>query len=298
MVTVAGTVHPLTKRATDMGAVNSEMQLDSMTLNIALSAAQQAELDALLAAQQNPKSPQYHQWLTQEEYGARFGLTDSDLSKVTGWLTAQGFTVNRVSKSRNAIFFSGQVFQVETAFHTQIHYFQYEGKQHIANATELRVPAALGSVLLNVRGLNNFRPKPLTKIRVEPQYTLDTTDHFLTPGDWATIYDVTPIYNAGYDGTGAHVGVVGQTYVPQADIDNFRSASGLSATKLTLYCISSVDCTDTAGISTTGDLGEADLDIEWAGGIAKNATVDYIYASAADADPGSLRRAAVCGADL
>ena len=79
---------------------------------------------------------------------------------------------------------------------------------------------------------------------------------------------------------------MGQTYVPQADIDNFRSASGLSATKLTPYCISSADCTDTAGISTTGDLGEADLDIEWAGGIAKNATVDYIYASAADATLG------------
>ena len=89
MVTVAGTVHPLTKRATELGAVNSEMQLDSMTLNIGLSAAQQTELDALLAAQQNPKSPQYHQWLTQEEYGARFGLTDSDLSKVTGWLAAR-----------------------------------------------------------------------------------------------------------------------------------------------------------------------------------------------------------------
>ena len=106
MVTVAGTVHPLTKRATDLGAVNSEMQLDSMTLNIGLSAAQQTELDALLAAQQDPKSPQYHQWLTQEEYGARFGMTDSDLSKVTGWLQSQGFTVKSVAPSRNLITFS------------------------------------------------------------------------------------------------------------------------------------------------------------------------------------------------
>jgi hypothetical protein len=282
MVTVTGTVHPLTKRATDLGAVNSEMQLDSMTLNIALSAAQQTELDALLAAQQNPKSPQYHQWLTQEEYGARFGLTDSDLNKVTGWLTAQGFTVKSVSASRNAITFGGKAWQVESAFHTQLHQYKLDGQMHFANASELKVPAGLASVLLNVRGLNNFRPKPLTKIKVEPQYTLDPTDHFLTPGDWATIYDVTAIYNAGYDGTGAHVGVMGQTYVPQADIDHFRSASGLSATKLTPYCISTANCTGAAGTSTTGDLGEADLDIEWAGGIAKNATVDYIYASAAD----------------
>ena len=200
MVTVAGTVHPLTRRATDLGAVNSEMQLDSMTLNIGLSAAQQTELNALLAAQQDPKSPQYHQWLTQEEYGARFGLTDSDLSKVTGWLTSQGFTVNGVSKSRNAISFSGKAWQVESAFHTQLHQYKLNGEMHFANATEMQVPAGLASVLLNVRGLNNFRLKPLT-IRASRPYTVDTTEgmtNFLTPGDWATIYDVTPIYNAGY----------------------------------------------------------------------------------------------------
>jgi len=48
--------------------------------------AEQKELDALVEAQQNPKSAQYHQWLTQEEFGARFGLTEADLSQVTGWL--------------------------------------------------------------------------------------------------------------------------------------------------------------------------------------------------------------------
>ena len=137
MVTVAGTVHPLTKRATDLGAVNSEMQLDSMTVNFGLSAAQRTELDALLAAQQDPKSPQYHQWLTQEEYGARFGMTDSDLSKVTGWLTSQGLTVKRVSKSRNAIYFGGKAWQVESAFHTQLHQYKLNGETHFANATEL-----------------------------------------------------------------------------------------------------------------------------------------------------------------
>ena len=133
-----------------------------------LSAAQQTELDALLAAQQNPKSPQYHQWLTQEEYGARFGLTDSDLSKVTGWLTAQGFTVKNGSRSRAMrSTFSGKAWQVESAFHTQLHQYKLNGEMHFANATELRVPAGIASVLLNVRGLNNFRPKPLTQKRVE-----------------------------------------------------------------------------------------------------------------------------------
>ncbi len=301
VVPVPGTVHPLTRRATDLGQVSSAMEMGSLTLNIALSAAQQAELDALLAAQQDPKSPQYHQWLTQEEYGARFGLTDADLNAVTQWLTLQGFTVKGVAQSRNAIYFGGKAWQVESAFHTQLHQYKLNDEMHFANATEIRVPAALGSVLLNVRGLNNFRLKPQVQKRPVPRYTIDTgngLENFLTPADWATTYDVKAIYDAGYTGAGTYVGVVGQTYAPPSDITNFRSASGLSAASLPglnscpasnsaslcYVCIDSTvaNCTGASAISTAGDLGEADLDIEWAGGIAKNATVVYVYAPYSD----------------
>ena len=293
MVTVKGMVHPLTKRATDLGAVNPEMQMESLTLNTSMGAAEQTDLDALLAAQQDPKSPQYHQWLTQEEFGARFGLTEADLNAVTGWLAAQGFTVKGVSKSRNAIYFGGKARQVESAFHTQLHQYKLNGETHFANATELQFPAGIAGVVLNVRGLNDFRLKPKVQRGVAPDYTVDTTNgivNFLSPEDWATIYDVNLIYSqscgaVACDGTGMYVGVVGQTYVYPADITNFRGAAGLGAAKVTYACIDPVTahCTGTAAISTAGDLGEADLDIEWAGGIAKNATVVYVYAPYSDA---------------
>jgi len=285
IVKMAGMVHPLTQRASDMGAVDSEMQMDAVTLNIGLTAAQQTELKGLLDAQQDPNSSLYHQWLTQEQYGARFGLTDEDLNKVTSWLNAQGLKVKSVANSRNAITFGGKAWQVESAFHTQLHKYALDGETHFANATDLRVPAGLGSVLLTVRGLDNFRPKAkVQKLTPTPQFTTHSGTHFITPGDWVKIYDMAPIYNAGYTGTGMHVGVVGQTYVPQDDIDHFRSAAGLSTTKLNYHCISSADCTDAAGTSTDGDLMESDLDIELAGSIAKNATVDFIYASHSDAN--------------
>lgn len=299
MVTVKGTVHPLAKQATDLGAVNSQIKLESLTLNTNLSAAQQQDLDALLAAQQNPKSSLYHHWLTQEQFGARFGLTDADLKAVTNWLTAQGFTVTSVSKSRNSIHFSGQVWQVESAFHTQMHRMQLNGREHVANVTELQLPAGLASVFLNMRGLDNFRPKPRAQKRQEPAYSVTdgtTWSNFLSPADWATIYDVTPIYSqscggSACDGTGMHVGVVGQTNVYKSDITNFRTAAGLSTTitYLNTKCIdpTTAHCTSASSYSTAGDLGEADLDIEWSGGIAKNATVDYIYAPYEDACPNS-----------
>jgi hypothetical protein len=286
MVELPGTVHPQTHHATDMGAVDSSLPLDFLTLNIAPSAAQEQEIAALQAALQNPKSPQYHRWLNQSEYGALFGLTDADLGQVTSWLESQGFTVKNVSASRNAISFSGKVWQVESAFRTQLHQYKLGGETHFANATALSLPAQFLGVVLNVSGLDDFRPKPnVRRQAVTPDFTVSSSAHYLSPADWATIYDVNTIYNAGFDGTGIHVGIVGQTYAPQADIANFRTATGMSAAQLTYYCISTANCTDTAGI-TSGDLAEADLDIEWAGGIAKNATVDYIYASGADQSQG------------
>jgi len=288
-VRLAGSVHPLTRRATDLGEVDSGMELGSLTLNISLSATEQTELNALLAAQQDANSPQYHQWLTQEEYGARFGLTEGDLAQATRWLELQGFTVKGVSTSRNAIYFGGTAWQVESAFHTDLHRYQLNGESHFANATELQIPAGLAGVLLNVRGLNDFRLKPQFRQRSVPGYTVDTTngvENFLTPADWATIYNVNAIYNDGYTGTGTYVGVAGQTYAPESDITNFRNASGLGSTNLIYECISSANCTNATGTSTGGDLREADLDIEWSGGIAKNATVVFVYAAYDDPNLG------------
>ena len=283
VVTVAGTVHPLTRQASDLGEANRNMRLESMTLSIAPSVAEKAELDALVEAQQNPKSARYHQWLTQEEFGARFGLTEADLSEVTGWLETQGFTVKSVAPSRNLITFSGTVAQAELAFRTQIHQYRIGTDTRISNATEIALPLGLANVVAGVGGLSGFRPKPQAVVkRPGPQFTSQFSgNHFLAPGDWATIYNVTSIYNAGYTGTGMHVGIAGQTYFPQEDIADFRAAAGLSATKLNMVCISAADCTDLAGESV-GDVGEADLDVEWSGGIAQNATVDFVYAAADD----------------
>ena len=285
VVTISGTVHPLTRQASDLGEANPGMRLESMTLNTAPSVAEKAELDALLEAQQNPKSAQYHQWLTPEEFGERFGLTEADLSQVTGWLETQGFTVKSVAPSRNLITFSGTVAQAERAFHTQIHQYRIGVDTRISNATEIAIPQGLANVVAGVGGLSGFRPKPRAAVkRLDPQFTSQFSgNHFLAPGDWATIYNVTPIYTAGYTGTGMHVGIAGQTYFPQEDIDDFRAAAGLSATKLNMVCISTADCTDVAGESV-GDIGEADLDVEWSGGIAQDATVDFVYAAADDPD--------------
>ena len=292
MVTMKGTAHPAASRFADVGSVNPQLTITGLSLHALPSAAQQKELQALLDAQQDPTSPLFHKWLTPAEFGARYGLSDNDLAALKDWLATQGFSVISVSPSRTTIRFSGTVSQIESAFHTQLHRFQTGNEEHFANTTDIQLPASIAAVSPQIRGLNNFRPKPHVK-RAKPAYTAGTNAGvvtYLTPGDWATIYNVSPIYNQtcgsnACDGTGMHVAVVGQTYVNTTDMTSFRTASGLSAPKINYVCIypsvaspNSSTCTSSAAISTQGDLGEADLDIQWAGGIAKNATVDYVYA--------------------
>ena len=122
-----GQIHHMAQARFDQGAVDPNMPMEYLLLMVQPSAAQQADLDRLLADQQNPSSPLYHQWLTPEAYGDRFGLTSSDLSKVVGWLASEGFAVNQNARGRNWIAFSGRAGQVSKSLHTEIHRFQVGG---------------------------------------------------------------------------------------------------------------------------------------------------------------------------
>jgi hypothetical protein len=279
---LSGTVHPLARPQYDQGPVASSMQLQGMTLNFNRSAAQQASLSALLTAQQNPSSSSYHQWLTAAQFGEQFGMSQQDLDQVTAWLQSQGFTVNNVAESRTSIRFSGTAGMAEQAFHTQIHKYIVNGQTHFANATQISLPSAFASTVSRVAGLHDFKPQPRlvrpnsTKTdSAQPHFTSGISgDHYLAPGDFAVIYDVNPLYSAGYTGSGQTVGIMGQTDIVMADITDFRSAAGLPANNPTVFLIpGSAD----PGIGdASGDINEADLDLEWSGGVAKNASIVFV----------------------
>jgi Pro-kumamolisin, activation domain/Bacterial Ig-like domain (group 3) len=277
-----GTVHPLARAEYDQGPVAASMQLQGMTMTFKPSAAQQASLDALLKAQQTPSSSSYHQWLTQAQFADQFGMSPGDLDKVTQWLQSQGFTVDKVADSRNAIRFSGSVTAAEQAFHTQIHKYVVNGESHFANATEVSLPSAFAGTVSHIAGLADFKPKPRyvrpaagQTTGAHPQYTDGVAGgHYLAPGDFAVIYDVNPLYTAGSTGTGQTIGIMGQTDIVMADITDFRAAAGLPVNNPTVFLIpGSAD----PGIGdASGDISEADLDLEWAGGVAKNAAVVFV----------------------
>ena len=272
---VVSAPHPLARAEFDQGRVEGSMRIDRAAMVFKLAPAQQTALEKLLAEQQNPHSPNYRKWLTPEQYAARFGMSDADLAKVSAWLKSQGLTVNGYSRARTRVFFSGTAAQVESTFHTEFHRYLVDGETSLANATEISVPEALSGVVLGFRGFENFRPRPRARVAVRPNFTSHQSgNHFVAPGDFATIYNLTPLYNAGLDGTGVKIAVVGQTQINVSDIDAFRSAAGLPATNLQLVPI------DSSTGFTSGDEVESDLDVEWSGGVAKNATILFVYAGA------------------
>src|SRR5689334_4214256 len=154
--TVKGSSHPLARPEFDRGRINSDQPI-SGTLVFRLSPTQQADLERLLHDQQSPSSPDYHNWLTPEQYADRFGMSKSDLAKVGEWLSSEGLTVNGVSRGRTELYFSGSAAQVENAFRTQLHRYVVRGVEHFANATAVSVPQSFVDVVLGVRGLDNFR---------------------------------------------------------------------------------------------------------------------------------------------
>ncbi|MGO9008928.1 MAG: protease pro-enzyme activation domain-containing protein [Bryobacteraceae bacterium] len=275
-VVLTGRVPRLATAQNDAGAVAGDFPLPGITLMLKPSAAQQADLTQLLQAQQDPASPSFRQWLTPEQYADSFGASAADLAKIAAWLEAQGFTVGYVARARNFISFSGTAQQVSNAFHTQIHRYNVNGETHYANATDPSIPAALAGLVSGIRGLSDFRLKPRFK-KAQPRLVFERQTS-IGPIDFATIYDINPLYSAGITGTGQKIAVVGQSEINPTDIANFRAAFGLGTANLTSVLVPGTLGGGNPGI-VPGDETESDLDIEWSGGVAKNAMIMFVYAA-------------------
>jgi uncharacterized protein (TIGR03437 family) len=278
LVVLTGNSNPRARPEFDRGPVDASLHLDGITLNFKPTAAQRSALQLLLQQLQNPASANYHRWLQPEQFADRFGLSAADLAKVAAWAESQGFRVEYQAHTRTFLRLSGSAAQVQNAFHLQLRRYQVDGETHFANAADPSIPAALEPLVSAIRGLDDFYPKPPHRIALpKPDYTEPNgTTHLLVPADLWTIYDMNPLLNAGYNGTGQKLVVVGQSNIDLTDDRLFRSSLGLPANDPQIML----------GGSDPGTVAsqqlEIDLDLEWAGGIAPDATIIYVYTTSAD----------------
>jgi subtilase family serine protease len=283
LVQLNGNTHPLALSQFDQGIVSDSLRMEHMFVVLRRGPEQEQALQQLTAELQDPDSANYHNWLTAEELGRKFGPAQQDIDTVVHWLGSRGLQVNLVHKSGLTIDVSGNAGQVRDAFHTEIHSYNVHGEQHLANVSDPKIPAALAPVVVGVASLNNFLPKSLMK-KPAPNFTFpctgcpdgfNNTEQFdVAPGDFATIYNVTPLYKATkpITGKGQTVVVLEISNIQAADVATFRKAFGLSSFLGTFSQIHpGPGCTDPG---KNGEEGEAALDAEWAGAAAPDAKVE------------------------
>ena len=207
-VVLPGNRHPLARPELRLKPVSSDFPIERMMLVLTPDAEQQAQLDDLVDQQRDPNSPYYHQWITPERFGQLFGASEWDIEIVVNWLQAHGMTVEEVSPGRRSIVFSGNAGQVTTAFHTRIQSYKVGGEVHHANENDPEIPKALAGVVGGVVSLHDFQTEPM---HVTPTYNpvpspspsfSSGSSHYLTPADFATIYNLNPLYQNLTDGSG------------------------------------------------------------------------------------------------
>ena len=283
VVTLRGNVSPLANAADEAGVAPAGTKLSQMMMLLKPSAQQQAALDALTAAQQNPQSPLYHQWLTPAEYGARFGVNDSALDRVAGWLQSHGFTIDEVAPSRRLLVFSGDAGQVADTFHTEMRTYRVGGIMHLANAQDPQIPEELAPSIAGIVSLNDFRHVAQSYIRsaLHPEtQAQQASSHPLLPQDFAAIYDVNPLYSSGVNGSGITIAVAGRSNINVSDVAAFRTATGLTANNPTVI----VNGSDPGLVDQ--DQGESTLDVEWAGAVAPGAKIKLVASASTAASDG------------
>jgi subtilase family serine protease len=275
LVTLAGNTRPEANAQNDRGAVPDGFAMPHMMLQLKRSPAQEQALAELVEQLHDPASPNFHQWLTPAQIGARFGLAASDLQTIAGWLSGQGFQVNQVYPSGMLIDFSGTAGQVGGAFHTAIHYLDVNGASHFANMSDPQIPAALAPGVAGIVSLHDFKPRPQLVART--QYTIGGGEYPLVPADLATIYNFNPLFSGGTTGVGQTVVVVEDSDLfANSDWTTFRSAFGLSAysgaslTTIHPAADGGSACPD-PGVNS--DDSEAILDAEYASAAAPSAAI-------------------------
>ena len=277
LVVLHHNVRPQARPEMRVGHTAPGTPMERMILALKPDADRQAQLDGLLARLQDPASPDFHRWLTPQEFGERFGRTPEEIAKVTGWLSAHGFAVEEIGAGRTYQLFRHGVRRRGGVPHYDRR-LSHRREGQARNSVDPSIPRALSGMVAGIVSLHNIPRRAMnTGFRRfdgnQPalDYTGSTGTHALSPGDFGIIYNVKAVYTAGFDGTGRTVAVVARTHPAASNWATFRTNMKLPANAPVVV----VNGTDPGDKGADED-GEADLDIEWSGGIAKGATAKFV----------------------
>src|SRR6202166_1874989 len=312
-ITLKGNVRKDLATAPDFGSVEDGKPLH-LYLLLQRTTAQQADLDNLIARQQQPTAPEYHKWLPPKKFWGRFGASSADIAKITTWLESPSLPGRSVLNNASTIDFAATAGQVRDTFHTELHYFNIRGGKYLANVKDPQIPAALAPVVAGIKGLIKIpahtNHTPIRQASYDAHthrwHTVDSAgkagakpafddaadgDLDVTPQDFYTIYNVNPVFTSGHLAATATVAVIEESDMEYGtvnsstdvatggDVATFRTLFGVPGT-LNMHVYhgyGTVTCND-PGIDPdgTGEDEEASLDAEWINATAPSANLIFM----------------------
>jgi len=266
-------------QATSLGRLPATQVL---RLVIALGLRHQPELESFLEELYDPSSPSYRQFLTVEEFTARFGPGQEDYDAVIHFAEANGLTVVGTSRNRVNVDVMGSVANIEKAFHITLGLYQRPAENRTFYAPDREPTVDLPFPLWHVTGLDNYSiPRPLVRhvgdVRRKSNATTGSG-----PGASFLGSDMRSAYYGGsLTGSGQSLGLLEYFGTDLADLNTYYSNVG--QTNHVPITLLSTDGTSTSCVSPGCDDTEQTIDMTQALGMAPGMSSLVMYVGSSDA---------------
>ncbi|MHB8535748.1 MAG: protease pro-enzyme activation domain-containing protein [Sulfuricaulis sp.] len=197
---------------------------ESLDVVVALKLRNRDQLDYHVRALTQPGNPEFRRWLNREQILTDYAPLPERADAVAAYLTQAGFTNVRIEANRLLVTATGTTAAIRRAFHTELGRFVRDGREGIANVTNVQVPPELGDTVLSVLGLQTLDQMHTMNYRIDG-VLLSGSVHGLNPVMFPTVYDAAGLPTASTTA----VGIITEGNMTQTitDLHQFESQNGL-----------------------------------------------------------------------
>jgi kumamolisin len=280
-----------TPKAIDRGELAAQAGTGPVSVTLVLSLPAAKEAESLVTALNSPGDPQFHKFLTAQQFAARFAPTDASVAKVIASLAKYGLTAERTTATTLKV--AGTAAAMEQAFGVTLHSYEVQahddapGYTYHAPLNRATIPAEISGSVTAVVGLDSrprFYPHSTAGFQTvaQPQHgaaaagATGNPPGLWTVTDFANYYDVNPLYNRGLTGRGRTLGIVTLASFTPSDAFAYWKAVGVAVDPNRIRIVN-VDGGPGAPSDASGS-DETTLDVEQSGGVAPGARI-IVYQS-------------------
>lgn len=286
-LTISATGQAAGPSVIDHGLLAAAAPAAPISITIALSLTDAAGAESLLQSIYAPGNAQYHQFLTADQFAVRFAPPDADVARIVSTLATYGLTAEKATAT--TLHVTGLPADFDRAFNVSLHDYEVPaqgsapGYHFHAPLTAATIPQQLSGFVSGVVGLDSrpaLRPSSQAGLRAATRLAASAAPSTATtadpPGLWtvtdfASYYDVLPLYAKGFTGKGQTIGIITFAALTPSDAFTYWSSLGLTVDPNRLQIVN-IDGGPGAP-SDASESQETTLDVQQSGGIAPGADI-------------------------